>query len=172
MDIEILISSKEIKNRIDIIGKEITSAYEGKSPVLVSILKGSFVFLADLSRAINLPISIDFIEISSYTDDKSSGIVKLSKDLSNSIENKDIIIVEDIIDTGLSMSYLLDNLNTRGPASISVCSLLYKPSKTIKKIKIDFLGFEIEDKFVIGYGLDFNQKYRNLPYIGILNRSI
>jgi hypoxanthine phosphoribosyltransferase len=167
--IETLISEEDLQKRIKALGQQITDDYLGKGDlVLVCVLKGSYLFLADLSRAIDLPLTVDFISVSSYGNEyHSSGVVRLVHDLSQSIENKNVLIVEDIIDTGLTMSYLLANLKTRNPKSLKVVSLLNKPSKAQVKIDIDYLGFEISDRFVIGYGLDFHNKFRNMPYIGV-----
>ena len=165
-----LLSKPELDERIAALGEEITRDYQGHSePItLIGILKGSFVFLADLGRAIDLPITFDFIGLSSYGDEtKSSGVVRLTQDLSKPIEGKHVLVVEDIVDTGLTMKYLLENLQTRGPASVKLVSLLEKPMKNQAGIKVDYLGFSIPDKFVVGYGLDFAEKYRNLPYVGV-----
>ncbi len=137
--------------------------------MLVPVLKGSFLFAADLARSIDLPLSIDFFGCRSYGDGtESSGVVQITYDLTKPIEGKHVIVVEDIVDTGLTMKYLLENLTTRRPASIELCSLLHKPARTKVPVKIDHLGFTIEDVFVIGYGLDYGEKYRNLPYLGVL----
>lgn len=167
--IEVLISETDLQARIRALGEQITREYQGSGElVLVCVLKGSYLFLADLSRAIDLPLTVDFMSVSSYGNGfKTSGVVRLVQDLSESIEGKHVIVVEDIIDTGLTMSYLLDNLQTRRPASLKVVSLLHKPSKARVHVKIDYLGFEIEDKFVIGYGLDFQGRFRNMPFIGV-----
>jgi len=170
--IEILIPTDKLLSRVQELGAEITKAYaEAKeAPVLICILKGSFIFIADLIRYIDLPVTVDFLGTSSYgADTKSSGVVEITKDLSEPIKNRDVIIIEDIIDTGLTMDYLIKMLRTRGPNSIKVCSLLHKPSRMKVRVPMDFLGFMIDDKFVIGYGLDYAQKYRNLDYIGVLS---
>jgi hypoxanthine phosphoribosyltransferase len=169
-----LIEQTAIQERIAALGAQITREYAGTlgkdgELVLVGILKGSFVFLADLARAIDLPVSIDFIGLSSYGDaTTSSGVVRLTQDLSQPVQNKHVLVVEDIVDTGLTMKYLLANLETRKPASLRLASLLEKPSRAKVKVQIDFLGFSIEDKFVVGYGLDFKGRYRNLPFVGVL----
>ena len=167
--IETLISQERLNERISELGAQITKDYQGQGDlVLICVLKGSYLFLADLSRAIDLPLTVDFMSVSSYGHGfKSSGVVRLIQDLSESIEGKHVLIVEDIIDTGLTMSYLLENLQTRRPASLKVVSLLHKPSKLKVSLEIDYLGFEIEDRFVIGYGLDFQGQFRNMNFIGV-----
>ncbi len=170
---EILITEKEIKKKVKELGKKISKKYAGKELVLVSILRGGAFFLADLARNITIPVSIDFIAVSSYgTSTKSTGVVKLIKDLEESIENKDILVIEDIIDTGLTLRYLLKNLQARNPASLNVCALLDKSVRRIVEIPILFKGFDIPDVFVVGYGLDYDQKYRNLPFIGVLKPEV
>lgn len=167
-----LISSERIAARVAEMGAQITREYAsiGDELVLVGILKGSFVFLADLARAIDLPLTVDFIGLSSYGDaTTSSGVVRLTQDLSRPIAGKHVLLVEDIVDTGLTMKYLLENLETRKPASLRLASLLEKPARAKVKTTIDFKGFEIEDKFVVGYGLDFKGQYRNLPFVGVLD---
>ena len=152
-------------------GRQITDEHRdhGEDLVLLGVLKGSVLFLADLCRAIHLPLSLDFIGIASYGDEtSSSGVVQITSDLTRPIEGKHVIVVEDIIDTGLTAHYLLDNLGTRKPASIKLASLLHKPERQIEQVPIDYLGFTIPNKFVVGYGLDYAQRYRNLPYIGHL----
>src|SRR5262245_50322092 len=166
-----LISEERIRARVGELGRTITEDFraEGADLVLVGVLKGSVLFLADLCRQIALPCQLDLIGIASYGDEtKSSGVVQITSDLSRPIEGKHVIIVEDIVDTGLTMSYLLDNLRTRQPKSVKLCSLLHKPDRTVVKVGIDYLGFTIPDQFVVGYGLDFGQKYRNLPFIGVV----
>ncbi|MFK7987333.1 MAG: hypoxanthine phosphoribosyltransferase [Sandaracinaceae bacterium] len=166
-DIDLLIDAETINKRVAELGAEITRDYAGKDLVLVPVLKGSFVFGADLARAIDLPASVDFFGCRSYEGTTSSGVVQTTLDLTNSIEGKDVIIVEDIVDTGLTMQYMLENMQTRKPASLRVASLLSKPSRAKIDIKIDYLGFTIDDVFVIGYGLDHDELYRNLPYLGV-----
>jgi len=164
-----LISAEAIQNRVAELGAEITKDYAdcGEDLILLGVLKGSVIFLADLSRFVALPCSMDFIGIASYGDDtKSSGIVKITQDLTKPIEGKHVIIIEDIIDTGLTAHYLRDNLLTRKPASVKLCSLLHKPDRTEVEVEIDYLGFEVPNKFVVGYGLDIAQQYRNLSFIG------
>jgi len=167
--LKVLLTAEQIQARIKELGREITENYRGKDLVLVGVLKGAFVFLSDLSRAIDLPLKIDFLGLSSYGDStKTSGVVKITHDLTQPIEGKDVLVVEDIVDTGLTLAYLLENFKTRKPKSVSICTMLYKPSNTRRKLSLRYVGFEVEDKFVIGYGLDLAEKYRNLPYIGHL----
>ena len=167
-DLEVLFSAEQLAVRVKEIGRQIERDYEGKELVLLGVLKGSFLFISDLARAIDLPLAVDFIGLSSYGEaTESSGVVKITSDVSKPIENKHVVIVEDIVDTGLTMRYLLDNLATRHPASVKLCTLLHKPSRSRTKIPIDYLGFEIEDRFVVGYGLDAAEKYRNVPFIGV-----
>ncbi|MGM0441240.1 MAG: hypoxanthine phosphoribosyltransferase [Elusimicrobiota bacterium] len=170
---EVLIDEKVIDDKVRELAEEINRDFAGKNPVLISILKGSVVFLSDLLKYVTIESSIDFIAVSSYEGDtESSGVVKLVMDLRESIEDRHVIIVEDIIDTGLTMAYLRDNFLTRKPASFNICSLLYKPENNEVNIDIDYMGFEIPDKFVVGYGLDYREKYRNLPYLGTLKPEI
>ena len=151
----------------------ITADYQGKEPVLISVLRGSYIFMADLSRAIDLPCSIDFMSVSSYgKGTSSSGQVQITKDLSDGIEGKDIIIVEDILDSGNTLFYLMQILQARKPASIRLCTLLDKPERRTKNITAEYSGFTIPDAFVVGYGLDYAEQYRNLPYIGILKPEV
>jgi len=169
--IEVLIPEDKIQQRVNDLGKQITQDYEGKPLLLIGILKGSAIFLADLIRHIDLDVDYDFVAISSYGSDKnSSGEVRVLKDVSCSVEGRDILVVEDIVDTGwtLRMSYLVENLMARGAASVKICALLDKPSKRRVSVDIDYCGFSIEDHFVVGYGLDYDGLYRNLPYIGIV----
>jgi len=168
-NIKTLIDEASIQARVRELGAKITQDYEGKEVVLVPVLKGSFVFAADLARAIDLPVSIDFFGCRSYGDGtESSGVVQITYDLTKPIENKHVIIIEDIVDTGLTMQYLLENLTTRRPASLKLCSLLHKPARTRVPVTIDYLGFTIEDVFVVGYGLDYGEKLRNVPFLGVL----
>lgn len=170
---EILISEEEIKKKVKEIADKISADYNGKHPVLVSILKGSIVFLSDLLKNIDINCSIDFIAVSSYSGDmESSGVVKLIMDLRESIEGRHVLLIEDIVDTGLTMAYLRDNLLTRKPRSFKICTLLSKPCN--RQIHIDscYVGFEIPDKFVVGYGLDYRERYRNLPFIATLKPEI
>ena len=166
--VSVLISAQELQARIAELGRSISERYAGKELLLVGVLKGCFLFLADLARAIELPLRVDFLGLSSYAGGtESSGVVRITNDLSRPIEGLHVLVVEDIIDTGLTMQYLLQNLQTRSPASVGICSLLFKPENNQIPVEIDFLGFEIPNKFVVGYGLDFDEKYRNLPYIGV-----
>jgi hypoxanthine phosphoribosyltransferase len=170
---EVLLDADTIANRVGELGAELSADYAGRDPVLVSVLKGALVFLADLMRAMDLPTSIDLMEVSSYgAATESSGQVRILKDLSKSIEGRDVIVVEDIIDTGLTLNYLLGYLADRQPASIKICCLLDKPARRLADIPIDYIGFTIPDRFVIGYGLDYDERYRNLPYIGVLKPSV
>jgi len=170
---EVLLSGEEVQARVAELGAQLATDYEGREPVLVSVLKGSIIFLADLVRAMPIPLSIDLMEVSSYgTSTESSGQVRILKDLSTSIEGREVIVVEDIIDTGLTLNYLLRYLHDKGPASIRICCLLDKPARRLAPIEIDYRGFTIADRFVIGYGLDYGERYRNLPYIGVLRPSV
>jgi hypoxanthine phosphoribosyltransferase len=165
--VEVLIPEADIRARVKALGAEITRDHQNRPLVVVGVLKGSFIFLADLVRAIDLPISVDFIGISSYQGTSSTGVVQITSDLTRPIDGKDVLLVEDIVDTGLSMRYLLDNLATRKPASVKVCALLEKPARAVVKVPIDYRGFEIGDEFVVGYGLDWDGKLRNLPFVGV-----
>lgn len=170
--IRTLIDEETIRARVKELGAEITKAHQGRDVVVVPVLKGSLIFAADLMRSIDLPLSLDFLGCRSYEGGtQTSGVVQITYDLTKPIEGKDVIIVEDIVDTGLTMSYLLQNLTTRKPRSVQLCSLLHKPARTRVKVPIDYLGFTIDDVFVIGYGLDFDEKYRNLPYLGVLEQG-
>ena len=171
----ILLSEEAIQNRVKEMGAEIARDFEGKNPIMVCILKGAVMFYADLLRATPIPMSMDFMAVSSYGNKtKSSGEVEIKKDLSSTIEGRHIIIVEDIIDSGFTLSYLTRVLSARGAASISLCTLLDKPSRRAPGIdlKSNYSGFEVGDEFVVGYGLDYAEKYRNLPYIGILKPEV
>jgi len=168
-NIETLISADTLTARIAELGEEITRAYEGKDLVCVGVLKGSVPFIADLIRQIRLPLAVDYLGLSSYGGGtQSSGVVRITSDLSKPIEGKDVLVVEDIVDTGLTISYLRENFETRHPRSVKVCTLLHKPSQTKIPVDLDYVGFTVPNKFVIGYGLDFDEFYRNLPYIGVL----
>lgn len=170
---EILLSSEQVQARVAELGAQLATDYVGRDPVLVSVLKGSIIFLADLVRAMPIPLSIDLMEVSSYgASTESSGQVRILKDLSTSIADREVIVVEDIIDTGLTLNYLLRYLHDKGPASIRICCLLDKPARRLAEIEIDYRGFTIADRFVIGYGLDYGERYRNLPYIGVLRPSV
>src|SRR6266540_744004 len=165
--VDVLIPETDLHARVRALGEEITRDYAGRPLVVVGVLKGSFIFLADLVRAIDLPLAVDFIGISSYQGTSTSGVVQITSDLGRSIEGKDVLLVEDIVDTGLTMRYLLDNLATRGPASVKVCALLQKPARARVEVPIHYRGFVIGDEFVVGYGLDWDGKMRNLPYVGV-----
>ena len=170
---EILLSGQEIADRVSELGAQLAADYAGRDPVLVSVLKGSIIFLADLIRSMEMPVSLDLMEVSSYgASTETSGQVRILKDLSKPIAGRDVIVVEDIIDTGLTLNYLLKYLRDRSPASIRICCLLDKPARRLADIDIDYRGFSIPDRFVIGYGLDYDERYRNLPYIGVLKPSV
>ncbi|MFA7613815.1 MAG: hypoxanthine phosphoribosyltransferase [Candidatus Caldatribacteriota bacterium] len=167
---EALITEEEISHRIQELGANITKDFEGQDLVVICVLKGAFIFCSDLIKKINLPLKLEFISLSSYGDGiTSSGNVRLDMDITANLEGKNVLIVEDIVDTGLTIKTLMEMLEVRRPKEIRLASLLFKPSKLKHQVKIDYLGFEIEDKFVIGYGLDYAGRYRELPYIGILN---
>jgi hypoxanthine phosphoribosyltransferase len=166
-ELEEYISAETLEARIAEMGAEITKAYQNTDLYVIGVLNGCMLFYSDLVRHIDLPITCDFLGLSSYgADTKSSGVVKFTKDLSHSIAGKDILIVEDIVDTGLTLSYLQSNFKTRSPKSVRICSLLSKPARRKVEVPVDYVGFTIEDHFVVGYGLDLDGKYRNLPYIG------
>ena len=167
-----MISTESIASRVKELGALITKDYENRALVLVVVLKGSFDFAADLARAIDIPMRIDFLGVRSYGEGtESSGVVQITQDLSRPIANEDVLLVEDIVDTGLTIAHLMDLFRTRQPRSVKVCSLLHKPARAKVEVKVDYLGFTIEDKFVVGYGLDFAERYRNLPYVGIVERN-
>lgn len=169
----VLIDEATIKKRVSELGRKISEDYIGSKPVFIGVLKGCFVFMADLLRSVSLHCTMDFMAVSSYGDGTSTtGAVKITKDLSRDIEGKDIIIVEDILDSGMTLSYLSAYLKGRNPSSIKIVALLDKPSRRQAKINADYAGFEVPDAFVVGYGLDFAEKYRNLPYIGILKPEV
>lgn len=171
--LEVLFSEEELDKRVSEIAAEINRDYAGKNLILVSVLRGSFVFMADLVRKIELPCLIDFMSVSSYgKGSTSSGQVQITKDLSEDISGMDVIVVEDILDSGNTLSYLLRLLEQRHPASIRLCTLLDKPERRVKPVEVHYSGFTIPDAFVVGYGLDYAEKYRNLPYIGILKPEI
>lgn len=170
---EKVLSAGEIKRKVKKIGKKINKDYKDKNPVLISILKGSVVFLSDLLKYVDVKCSIDFIEVSSYKNRmESSGVVKMVMDVRESIEGRHVLLVEDIVDTGLTMAYLRDNFMTRKPKSFKICALLDKPQNRQINIDIDYKGFEIPDKFVVGYGLDYMEKYRNIPFVGTLRKEV
>lgn len=164
-----LYAADEIRARVGVLGAQITRDYADKALVLVALLKGSFVFAADLARAIELPLSIEFLGVQSYGNDtETSGVVQITQDLTRPIEGADVLIVEDIVDTGLTLAYICEQLAARGPRSVRVAALLHKPSRMKKPVRVDYLGFTIEDVFVVGYGLDYAQNYRNLPDICVV----
>ncbi|WP_343207967.1 hypoxanthine phosphoribosyltransferase [Anaerolentibacter hominis] len=167
--ISVLISEEEVDARIKEIGAQITEEYAGKTVHLICVLKGSMFFTCELAKRINIPVTIDCMSVSSYgNESESSGRVRIVKDLDESIEDKEVIIVEDIIDSGRTLKYLMDMLSARKPASLHLCTLLDKPDRRVTDVAVDYCGFEIPDKFVVGYGLDFAQQYRNLPYVGVI----
>jgi len=166
---KVLIDEERIINRVKELGIQITSDYKSKDLIVIGILKGAVLFMADLIKKIDLPLSIDFMAVSSYgKSTQSSGIVRIQKDLDEEIEGKDVLIVEDIVDTGLTLKFLADNILSRNPKSLKVCCLLDKPSRRKVVVKVDYIGFDIPDEFVVGYGLDYAQKYRNKPFIGVI----
>ncbi|HEY8227093.1 MAG TPA: hypoxanthine phosphoribosyltransferase [Pyrinomonadaceae bacterium] len=171
-NLEVLISEEQIQTRIKELGAQITRDYAGKNPLLIGVLKGACFFLSDLLRCIDTKLSIEFMAISSYgSSTRTSGEVRIMKDLDVPIEGRDILVVEDIVDTGLTLSYLLANLASRGAASVKLVALLDKAERRQKEVRIDYLGFQIPDEFVVGYGLDFAERYRNLPYIAVLKNT-
>ena len=171
--LKVLLSQQEIADKVCEIGKQITKDYEGKNLLMVSVLKGSVVFMADLMRAVDTPARIDFMSVSSYgSGTKTSGVVKIVKDLDMNLEGYDLLLVEDILDSGNTLSYLLQLLQARKPASVRLCTLLDKPSRRVKEVEVSYSGFSIPDYFVVGYGLDYAEKYRNLPYIGVLKPAV
>jgi hypoxanthine phosphoribosyltransferase len=166
---EVLLSEEQIQARIGELASQVSADYQGKDLLLVCVLKGGILFLTDLMRQLDVPHAIDFMAISSYgASTETSGVVRILMDLNTSIEGKNVLIVEDIVDTGHTLDYILRNLSTRRPASLKVCSLLNKPSRRMIEVPIHYVGFDIPNKFVIGYGLDFGEKYRNLPFVGVL----
>src|SRR5213080_1805580 len=168
-NLETLVTTEAIQARIKELGAELSRDYAGRNPLLIGVLKGAFIFLSDLMRAIEIPLGIEFIAISSYgAEMRTSGEVRILKDLDVAIEGRHILVVEDIVDTGLTLSYLLANLKSRGAASVKLAALLDKFERREKEVAIDYLGFQITGKFVVGYGLDFAERYRNLPYIAVL----
>lgn len=168
---EVLVSEEELNKRVRELGDEITRDYEGKDLMLVGILKGAAIFMADLARNIDLPITLEFLAVSSYGNStESSGVVRIIKDLDTDVRGKHILIVEDIIDTGLTLSYITDNLKKRGAESVKICTLLDKPEKRKVDVPVDYTGFIIPDEFVVGYGIDYAEKYRNLPFVSALKK--
>ena len=170
---EVLFSEQQLADKVAELGARISADYEGKNPLVVSVLKGSYVFMADLTRKITIPCNVDFMAVSSYgAGTKTTGEVQIIKDIGSKIDGRHLIIVEDILDSGVTLSFLMKILKARGAASIRLCTLLSKPERRKVDVPIDYLGFEIPDAFVVGYGLDYAEKYRNLPYIGILTPSV
>ena len=173
-DVEkVLISEEELKRRIAEMGRQITQEYHGELLTIVGILKGASIFFADLARSIDLPLQMDFMSVSSYgTEATSSGVVKIIKDLDAEVTGRHILLVEDIIDTGITLAYLRDYLSNRGAKSVKICTLLDKPSRREKAVQVDYIGFTMPDEFIIGYGIDYAENYRNLPYVASLKRSV
>ena len=167
-EINVLINKAKLEKRIEEMAKQIQKDYEGKELVMVGILKGSVMFMTELAKNIKRSVIVDFMDVSSYEGKESSGNVKINKDLRDSIEGKDVIIVEDIIDTGRTLTYVRDYLKQKNPNSVKIATMLSKPSRRVMELEVDYIGFAIEDKFVVGYGLDYNEQYRNLPYIGYI----
>lgn len=167
--IEVLLTEEEIDRRIQEIGDQISRDYAGRQVHMVCVLKGGSFFMCELAKRVTVPVSIDFMSVSSYGGDtKSSGVVRIVKDLDEPLKDRHVIVVEDIVDSGRTLSYLLDMLRSRGAADVRLCTLLDKPDRRVVDVKVDYTGFEIPDEFVVGYGLDYDQKYRNLPYIGMV----
>ena len=167
--IRVLLPEEEVDARIQEIGDQISRDYAGKQVHLVCVLKGGSFFMCELAKRISVPVSLDFMSVSSYgSDTKSSGVVKIVKDLDESLKDKVVVVVEDIVDSGRTLSYLLEMLRDRGPRSLRLCTLLDKPERRVVEVKVDYTGFQIPDQFVVGYGLDYDQRYRNLPYIGVV----
>ncbi len=167
--VSVLISEEEVDARIRELGKKISEDYAGKEIHLICVLKGGVFFMCELAKRITVPVTMDFMCCSSYGDStKSSGVIKIVKDLDEPILGKDVLVVEDIVDSGNTLSYLLENLSSRGPKSLQLCTLLDKPGRRVKDVTVNYTGFEIPDEFVVGYGLDYAQKYRNLPYVGVV----
>jgi len=170
---QVLITEEALRKRVAELGARISSDYAGLDPLLLCVLKGGYVFLADLSRSLTIPHWVDFMAVSSYGQNtESTGIVRILMDLETDVSGRHLLIVEDIIDTGYTLSYLLDNLRVRNPATLRICTLLSKPSRRKVTLRIDYLGFEIPDEFVVGYGLDYGQRYRNLPFIDVLRPQV
>ena len=170
---EILIDEETLGARIAQLGAEVSADYQGRDLLLIGVLKGAVFFMADLMRHLTVPCEVDFMAISSYGDSTdSSGIVRILKDLDINIEGRDVLVVEDIIDSGLTLSYLMRNLESREPASLEVCALMTQPARREIDVPVRYIGFEIPNRFVVGYGLDFGERYRNLPYVGVLNEEL
>ena len=173
-DIErVLLSEEQLRQRVRELGEEISKEYAGKEILMIGVLRGAVMFMADLARAITVPVMIDFMAVSSYgTSTSSSGIVRILKDLDEEVAGKHVLIVEDIVDSGLTLSYLVDNIKSRQPASVRICTLLNKPERRKVDLEVNYNGFVVPDEFVVGYGLDYAEKYRNVPFIGILKPAI
>ena len=172
-NVKVLITEEEIKRRVDELGAQITKDYAGKSILLIGVLKGAAVFMADLMRSIDTSVEIDFMVVSSYgSGTQSAGNIKILKDTDVSVEGRDVLIAEDILDTGITLYNLKQLLLARGANSLKICTIFNKPARRKSPIEADYIGFEVPDEFVVGYGLDYNQKYRNLPYLGILDSSV
>ena len=168
--VEVLLTEEEVDKRIQEIGDQISKDYAGKQIHLVCVLKGGSFFMCELAKRIKVPVSLDFMSVSSYgSDTKSSGVVKIIKDLDEPLQDKEVLVVEDIVDSGRTLSYLMEMLRDRGPKSLRLCTLLDKPDRRVVDVHVDYTGFEIPDQFVVGYGLDYDQRYRNLPYIGVMH---
>ena len=168
-NIRVLLTEEEVNAKISEVAGQISRDYEGKAIHMICILKGGVFFTCELAKRLTVPVSLDFMSVSSYGDDtKSSGVVRIVKDLDESLKDKDVLIVEDIIDSGRTLSHLKSLLEQRKPASLRICTLLDKPERRVSDVDVDYVGFQIEDKFVVGYGLDYDQQYRNLPYIGVV----
>ena len=167
--IKVLLPEAEVDKKIQELGEQISKDYEGKNIHMICVLKGGVFFTCELAKRISVPVSLDFMSVSSYgSDTKSSGVVKIVKDLDESLKGKNVIVVEDIVDSGRTLSYLLEMLKDRGPESLRLCTLLDKPDRRVIDVNVDYTGFQIPDEFVVGYGLDYDQRYRNLPYIGVV----
>lgn len=170
---QILLTREQLQEKVKELGQQITADYQGRTPLVICVLKGAIIFMADLIKEIEVPIEIDFMAVSSYgTSTKSSGVVRIIKDLDTTVEGRDVLIVEDIIDSGLTLSYLIDVLERRNALSVKVVTLLDKPERRTVELEVDYKGFVLPDEFVVGYGLDYAEKYRNLPYIGILKPEV
>ncbi|MBR6800991.1 MAG: hypoxanthine phosphoribosyltransferase [Eubacteriaceae bacterium] len=173
---EIFLTEEEIQNRVSEIAADLEKKYEGRNPLVICVLKGGAMFMMDIVKHMNIPLEIDFMAVQSYAGTQSQGVVKILKDLDTDISDRDIIVVEDILDTGITLDYLIGLLRQRNPKSVCVCALLVKekkdPSVQLRNYTIDYEGFTIRDEFVVGYGLDYNQSYRNLPYIGVLKEEV
>lgn len=168
--VRVLLSEEEVNARIQDIGEQISRDYRGKQISMICVLKGGAFFMCELAKRISVPVTLDFMSVSSYgSDTKSSGVVRIVKDLDESIRDKDVLVVEDIVDSGRTLSYLMAMLKERGPRSLKLCTLLDKPERRVVDVDVDYTGFQIPDEFVVGYGLDYDQRYRNLPYIGIIS---